>query len=357
MRTLALLALVACGNPQNPTQPASAALPEAVAPAPSAGSGEVVARWKGGEITIGEVEVGVQGKLDAMEQEYLLNRFELLSQALDSAVDDKLLEAEAQARRLPDARALLSVEVEQKVSLPTDAEIEGFYAEVKGQLRGAPLDDVRSMLAGELIQRKMGERYQEFVAELRKTAGVTGSIPYPDLKRAELAVGPTDAVLGATDAPITIVQFAEYQCYYCAKVSPTLQALVEDYDGKVRVVFKDYPLDNHRRAMPSAVAARCAGEQQKYWPMNEKLLAEQSRLEDADFLRHADALKLDKKKFQACLEDGEMERRARANFAEGEKVGVQATPTFYVNGLLVSGAQPYDRFKAVIDQELARGSR
>lgn len=345
MRPLFLIALVACGN-RSPNHPAASTS----APDPAA----VVARWKGGELTQGALLDKLQGRLDVMEQEYLLNRYELMSQALDGAVDEALIEAEAKSRGLADGRALLSAEIEQQVEMPTEEELQAFYLEVQGQLRGAPYEQVQSMLAGELIQRRMGEKYQAFIADLRKSSDLKTTLPYPDFKRVELSVTAEDPSLGAVDAPVTIVQFAEYQCYYCAKVAPTLSALVNDYDGKVRVVFKDFPLENHRRAMPAAIAARCAGEQDRYWPMNELLLADQARLDDADFMRHASGLGLDTERFSRCLGDDAIAARVRAAYAEGERVGVQATPTFFVNGLLVSGAQPYDRFKAVIDQELAR---
>jgi protein-disulfide isomerase len=347
MRIAFLLALTACGgSPPSPVTPAEAS--------PSPGADEPVATWKGGSVTLGEVEAKVQAQLDSMEQEYQLQRYQVLTQALDGAVDEALIEAKAKEEGLADAAALLKREVEDQVVRPTDEELQMFYEEVKGQLRGAPFEVVREMLANELTQRSMAARYTQYVKDLRAEAGVKGQIPYPDLKKVELAVSDTDPVLGDPDAPVSIVQFAEYQCYFCNKVNPTLKALVDDYDGKVNVVFKDFPLGNHQRAMPAAVAARCAGDQDQYWAMNEILLANQSALEDADFKRYAQNLALDTEAFDACLTSGRHDAAIRAAFAQGEAVGVQATPTFYVNGVLVSGAQPYQVFQTVIDQELAR---
>ena len=93
-----------------------------------------------------------------------------------------------------------------------------------------------------------------YLEELRSKAGIRRSFPYPDIPRVQVPVGEADPILGDANAPVTIVQFAEYQCYYCNKASPTIDALVEKYPGKVRVVFKDYPLPNHERAMPAAQA-------------------------------------------------------------------------------------------------------
>jgi protein-disulfide isomerase len=353
LATLAALAcgvaLVAgCGSPSNPGD-AHAGRKDA-----SATSSDVVATWEGGEVTMADLEAEIGARLVTMEQEYQLQRYELLSRALDGAVDDALLEAEAESRKLADVRALLSQEIEEKITLPTDGEVEAFYTEVQPQLRGAKLEEVRSMLVAELMQRKMADRYEAYIAELREKKGVEASLPYPDLARVEIEVVDTDPVKGAKDAPITIVQYAEYQCYYCNKVSPTLDALLDDYEGKVRLVFKDFPLENHQRAMPAAVAARCAGEQDKYWEMNRILLANQQALRDSDFDQYAKQLGLDGEQFTKCLSSGVHEPRIREAFASGQQVGVQATPTFYVNGVLVSGAQPYDRFKDVIERELER---
>ncbi|MCA9567394.1 MAG: thioredoxin domain-containing protein [Myxococcales bacterium] len=341
-----LVLLAACGGQSPPVAPtASAATP---------GGDPVVATWDGGELKLSEVEAGVQKKLASMESEYLLERYQLLSQALDGAVDDALLEARAKAEGLPDARALLKRDIEDKVSPPTDDDKKAFYEQVKGQLRGAPYEMVEQMLAAELTQRQMAEAYTAYVQDLRAEAHVKGAMPYPDLKKVDIAVSDSDPVLGDRNAPVSIVQFAEYQCYFCNKVNPTVRALVKDYDGKVNLVFKDFPLENHQRARPAAIAARCAGDQERYWEMNALLLANQGALGDADFTRYAEQIGLDGEAFAGCLESGVHDAAVRAAYAQGEAAGVQATPTFYVNGVLVSGAQPYDVFKTVIDQELAR---
>ena len=334
--------LMACGGATPPPEAAvRAATPE----------DPVVVTWKDGQLTLSEVESGVASKLAAMKQEYQLQRYELTRRAMDGAIDDAILEAEAKKAGI-DVETLLRNEIESKVVPPTDAQLRSFYEEVKDQLRGARFDAVQTMLAGELMNRQMAGRYDVYVTQLRESAGVKASLPYPDLERLDVAVSDTDPRLGSADAPVTIVQFAEYQCYYCNKVQPTLDALVADYDGKVSLVYKDFPLENHPRAFPAAVAARCAGEQDKYWEMSGRMLANQSALSDADLLQHADELGLDRKKFDSCLTEPEISKRVADSFAQGQALGVAATPTFYVNGVLVSGAQPYDQFKAIIDREL-----
>lgn len=348
MRIALVLLLAACGGQSpSPVPPASAA-PQSPAADP------VVATWEGGELKLSEVEASVKNKLTAMEQEYQLERYQLLSQALDGAIDDAILEAEAKKKGLADVRELLKAEIEDKATPPTEEQKRAFFEQVQDQLRGAPYEMVEPMLGAELTQRQLAERYTDYVTDLREGADVSASMPYPELAKVDIAVTDDDPRLGPADAPVTLVEFAEYQCYFCAKVNPTVRQLVEDYEGKVALVFKDFPLGNHQRAFPAAVAARCAGDQDAYWKMNQVLLDNQQGLADEDFVRYAEQVGLDVEAFSACIESGKHQPAIRAAMAQGEALGVQATPTFYVNGVLVSGAQPYDVFKTVIDQELAR---
>ncbi len=339
-----LVLFFACGGqPHAPVPPAAAAPTD-----------PTVATWEGGELTLSDLEAKVEGRLRSLEQQYLLDRYQLLSQVLDSAIDDALLSAAAREAGVEDVEALLQEQIYAKVEPPTDEEKRALYEEVKDQLRGASYDAVEPLIEGELTQRRLREAYRAYIADLRAEAKVDAKLPYPSLPKVSIAITDDDPILGNPDAPVSIVQFAEYQCYFCNKVAPTLRALVEDYDGKVNLVFKDFPLENHRRAKPAAVAARCAGDQGKYWEMNAILLENQSELEDEHLVNYAKRIGLDTERFESCLHSGEHDAAIRAAAAQGEAAGVQATPTFFINGTLVSGAQPYDVFKTVIEQELAR---
>lgn len=345
-----LLALLACGSTTPEVQAADpAATPAAT---PSATGGAVVAEWDQGKITLGQVDEKVVNQLKTMETEYLLKRWETQSQALEQMVDTQLLEAEVKRLALKDIDALMKIEVEAKAQEPTETDMLAFYGAVQRQLQGMDYESAKPLLKNQLMQQSMGERYQVYLGELRKTHGTKVELPYPELPRVDVAIEDHDPILGAKDAPVTIVQFAEYQCYYCAKASPTLRQLVDSYPGKVKVVFKDFPLGNHQQAMPAAVAAHCADEQGKYWEMNLQLLDHQQALGAADIAGYAKELKLDEKKFEACQGSGRHQPLIENDMELGESLGVSATPTFYVNGILVSGAQPYERFAMLVDREL-----
>ena len=159
---------------------------------------------------------------------------------------------------------------------------------------------------------------------------------------------------GPRDALVTIVVFSDFQCPFCSRIEPTLTQVMDTYKGKVRVVWRDFPLNFHKDAVPAAIVARVAGEQGKFWQMHEKLFANQSALDRASLEKYARELGLNMGKVKSALDSKKYEKEIQADMALGSKVGVQGTPASFVNGRFVSGAQPFEAWKAVIDQELAK---
>ena len=171
--------------------------------------------------------------------------------------------------------------------------------------------------------------------------------------------GPADAdnkpIACRGDACITIVEFSEFQCPFCARVLPATKEVMTRYKGKVRWVVRDFPLSFHNRAKPAAVAARCALKQGKYWEMYSSLFENQNALSDKDFVAYAEKLKLDKSKWQACVDKPAAELAfIDQNMQSGIKAGVTGTPAFFINGRRLSGAVPFERFRGIIEEELAK---
>jgi protein-disulfide isomerase len=158
----------------------------------------------------------------------------------------------------------------------------------------------------------------------------------------------------AKDALVTIVQFSDYQCPFCSRVEPTMDKILEDYKGKVRVVWRDFPLNFHPNAMPAAIVARVANEEGKFWPMHKKLFENQSQLDRANLEKLAGEVGVNVKKVQAALDAKKYEKEINADMALGSKIGVRGTPASFINGIFLSGARPYESFKAVIDKELEK---
>jgi protein-disulfide isomerase len=161
-------------------------------------------------------------------------------------------------------------------------------------------------------------------------------------------------VKGDPKAPITIVEFSDFQCPFCKKSESTLHELLTKYSGRVKLAYLDFPLrEIHPQAQSAAEAARCAGEQGKFWEYHDALYAEQSKLDGAELLTRAQALNLDAKSFQSCLNSGKFKSKIEADMEQGRKVGVAGTPGFFVNGVFLSGAVPPADFEKIIDIQLA----
>lgn len=164
-----------------------------------------------------------------------------------------------------------------------------------------------------------------------------------------------DAVKGDENAPVTIIEFSDYECPFCGRWwQQTLPELEEKYikTGKVKHVYRDFPLGFHKKAQKAAEAAECAGEQGKYFEMHDKLYENQQALSVDDLKQYAADIGLDTEQFNTCLDSGAMEEEVKKDFADGSKYGVRGTPAFFVNGVKIEGAHPFSVFEEVIEAEL-----
>ena len=162
-------------------------------------------------------------------------------------------------------------------------------------------------------------------------------------------------VRGPADAKITVVEFLDFQCPFCSRVQPTLEQIQKTYGDKVRIVFKHLPLRIHAQAAGAAAAAEAAHQQNKFWEMHDLMFANQRELSDAKYQEWAHQIGLDMDRFQKDLKSPALSQRIEADSQEASRLGVSGTPAFFINGRYVSGAQPFDAFKKVIDEELAKG--
>jgi len=176
----------------------------------------------------------------------------------------------------------------------------------------------------------------------------------PDLFKVPVGTSPSK---GERDALVTIVEFSEFQCPFCSKVVPTIDRILQEYRGKVRFVFKHNPLPMHQNAMPASEAAMAANAQGKFWEMYEKLWANQRALTREDLERYAQEIGLDMARFKRSLDTHEFQRVIQADQALAQQLGARGTPNFFINGRPLRGAQPFEAFKTVIDEEIQRAER
>ncbi|MEK6952940.1 MAG: DsbA family protein, partial [Nanoarchaeota archaeon] len=167
-----------------------------------------------------------------------------------------------------------------------------------------------------------------------------------------------DPILGKEDAPVTIVEFSDYQCPFCGRFEKdTFPTLKEEYidTGKVKLIFRDFPLTSiHPYAQKAAEASECADEQGKFWKYHDKLFENQEALTVDDLKKYADDLNLNNNKFENCLDSDSMKEEVKKDTDDGINYGVTGTPAFFINGIILEGAQPFENFKQIIDEELAK---
>lgn len=332
--------------------PALAAPDAPKCPVPAAGgpaAGSAAAKLGDKTITVGEVDTRIARELCNARVELAQKEAELRQQALEQLIAERLLEAEAEARGLAGVEALIEAEVVKPVAAPPEAEVKAFYEANQARMGGASLQDMAPRIAEHLTQEARQGRFEALVAGLRQKGKVRVTLE-PFRMKVE-AKGPAK---GPANAPVTVVSFADYECPYCAKAADNLEEAAAQFPGKVRLVFRDFPLDFHPNAVPAAIAARCAGAQGKYYPMHDKLFADQQSLDPATFKAHAAALGLDAKAFDACFADPTHLAAIAADQAAGKALGVEGTPAFFINGIPLSGAQPPAAFVNLIRAELDR---
>jgi protein-disulfide isomerase/predicted small lipoprotein YifL len=339
--SLAVLAVVAaaaaCSRSRGPVS---------APPAPStADPKQVVAEVDGKPITRGELDQKAAESLVALRQQ----EYDTLRQALEQMIGERLIEKEAAARHLS-KEALLKSEADDRVPAPDPARVAAVYEQNKQRFRGQTLVQMTPDITRAIRQQDVNARRQAFAEELRKKASVRVALEPP---RAQVAIPGDAPVLGPAQAPVTVVEFSDYQCPYCRRAQSVVDEIVGKYQGKIRLVVRDFPLEGHPRAMPAARAAHCADEQGKFWDYHHALLTQAGDFSDDDFKTRAAALGLDPGKFETCLQSPRHDEKIQASIADGARIGVSGTPAFFINGRMLFGARPVEQFQEVIDAELA----
>jgi protein-disulfide isomerase len=318
---------------------------------PTAGATpQVLAEVNGESIMAGEIDRAVGQQIARLEEQiYALRR-----QRLDNLIADRLLAAEAAKRKIT-VSALLDAEVNAKVTVVTEADIDAFVEANKGRLKGEG-DELREAVRLQLQRQKAAAQRQAFVAGLRAAGSVVVHLPPAPVYRAEVSLADAAATQGAADAPITIVEFTDFHCPFCKTSQPTIAAVLERFKGKVRLVQHDLPIDGlHPQARKVHEAARCAGEQGKFWEYRERAFP-QGPQTAAQRAKIATDIGLNMPAFTKCVAGDATAAAVRRDEEQARALNVSSTPTFYINGRQLLGAQPLEAFVRLIDDELARMS-
>jgi protein-disulfide isomerase len=322
---------------------------EATVPAGEAERARVLATVNGRQITSADIEDNLRPLVFSVQEEV----YKLRRQAVELKVNDLLLNQEAQRRKLTTA-ALLDAEVTAKAPAVTEADAQKFYDENKARIEGefAQLKEQIVQYLREVETRKatvaLAERLQA-AAQVRTFLVA----PQPPVYKFATDGQPTK---GSEKAAVTLVEFTDYQCPSCAKAQPTLERLIAEYGDRVRLVVRDYPLNQHKEAQKAAEAAEAAREQGKYWEYTALLFQNQSALQTDKLKEYATRLGLDRAKFDAALDSGKFTESVHRDLHDGDRVGVAGTPTVFLNGRRVVDIS-YEGLKAAVESALSAAAQ
>jgi protein-disulfide isomerase len=308
-----------------------------------------------GTISESQIVVALVGKqpitLGDIDKQAGRELFEVREKALESVINDRVIGAAAkQAGQSTDD--FMRKQVEARVPLMSVEEaktwFEGNKARLPNGLGDKPFDEIKDMIVQGLTSEKRRDAVGALIEEMKTKAGVQVLLRAPKVEVA--ADGPAK---GPQTAKVTIVEFSDFQCPFCSRGKKVVDEVVQKYGDKVRVVFRDFPLEFHDKAQKAAEAGHCAQDQGKFWQMHDWMVDNQDKLDVDSLKTGAKGLGIDSAKFDQCLTSGQHAEAVKRDMRDGQKVGVRGTPAFFINGVMLSGAQPFEKFKAEIDRALA----
>lgn len=271
--------------------------------------------------------------------------YEAQKKATQEFVDEYLLEQQAKKENLTVAQ-LLDREVNSKIAKdPPEETLRVYYEGVDTQ---ESYENVRDKIVEAIRDRRASKLKSAYMQKLRSQSKVIFRLAPP-----RVAIGlAKSSVRGNASAKVTVVEYADYECPYCQQIQPVLEKLESEYKGKLAFAYKDFPLNIHANAQKAAEATRCAETQGKYWDFHDALVVKK-QLDIASLKQVARELKLDAPGFDRCLDSSEKAEAVKAHATEAQSLGVQGTPTFFVNGRQVAGAPSYESLRAMVEEELA----
>lgn len=307
--------------------------------------GTVIVTVGGLPITAGTIDE----RLKPIVYKLRLNNYQLAQQALDVIINDMLLLAEASRLRVP-PEEIVRKEITEKIHPPTEAEISKFYSENKARIP-TELAAASNQIANYLQEQDRQRLETVLSTRLRAGANIRVLISEPALPVQSISVD-DDPVRGDAKAPVTIVEFTDFQCPSCAAIQPVLEEILKSYGNKVRLVVRDFPLARHENARKAAEAANAANAQGKFFEYTALLFQRQDKLDPASLKKYASELGLNRARFDSELDGGKYAAEVKHDVDDGEMYGVDSTPAVFVNGVALR-EMSIDALRALIDRGLA----
>lgn len=310
----------------------------------SKGNDAIAAKVGDRSITMAELDKAAEKDLMPLSSQI----FQIKKNRLDQMIQDELYAQEAKKQKK-------SVEDLKKEAMKVDATvsddaIEVYFDSNQQKYQGKTLDQVKEEIRQTLIRQKTSKSQGQFLADLKKKYSTQIFMEEP---KVELKTEGAPS-RGPKDAKVTIAEFSEFQCPFCKKFKPTIDQIVKEYPNDVRHVFFHLPLAFHNNAKGAAKASICADKQNKFWEFRDVAFENQQAIDPATLRGHAEKIGLDLTKYDACLNDPATDKKIEDDLAYAASVGARGTPTSFVNGVLFSGARPYEELKKIVDQKLGK---
>ncbi len=311
----------------------------------------VVLEFQGGKVTAKDLNEGIDSKIKQAQEDIVQS----YTQEAQQIALQKIVEAEAKAQgKSVDqmlADAIGSVDV-------TDAQVDELFKQRPELKKGFvnPQTGKRETVTREMVKMQLGrqeqmQRQRTFLEGVMAKAQMKTKLELP---RVAIAVSDDMASAGSKTAKVVIHEFSDFECPFCARGKQVVSQIKSAYGDKVRVVFRHFPLDRHENAKPAALATICANKDGKFWELHDKMFDNQTSITTANILKWSQELGLDTKKIETCMGAPETAKLLERDLSDASKLGVNSTPTFFVNGKRVAGALPFEQFKTMIDAELAK---
>jgi protein-disulfide isomerase len=316
---------------------------------PNLSESAVVATVAGQQITAGVVNE----RLKPIIYKLRLRTYEAEKAALDQTIDDLLLLADANKHNQP-PEEMVRAEITNKIHRPTDAEVEKFYAENKSRING-DLASVRNQIAAYLEQQDQARLERSLSERLRKGADVRVLLAEPEPPVQSISTEGA-AIRGEPNAPVTIVEFTDFECPSCAAMHPVLEEVLKSYGNRVRFVVRNFPLAKHTHARKAAEAAAAANAQGKFFEYTALLFKRQNALDIPSLKKYATELGLDRGRFDAEVDGGAYAASVKHDIDDGEIYGVDSTPTIFVNGVMLRSLSA-EGLRAAIDRAMTKTNR
>lgn len=310
---------------------------------PGESKSTVVAVVNGNPVTLGELEQKRADNLFHARYDY----YQAERKALDQLIEERILEDQARRENLTVDQLLQKHVYSQIKKDPTDEQMEVFYESLD---TAQPFEAVRGTMLEKLREFRINKARTAYIASLKEQSKVAVTLPEP---RAELAMNENTPVRGSKNAPVMVVEFADYQCPYCKALEPQLEQLKREFGDKVSIAFKDFPIPQHANAQKMAEIAHCAGDQGKYWELHDFMFNELKAFDMKQVDNRAQALNMDVAKLNQCVASDSDAAAISANAAEGRDLGVTGTPTVFINGRYLTGNAKYEVLRDIVQQELA----